>query len=85
LNTGHTRLPTLATGPPALEKRSFEHFDPYADDKLGPETHTRPSAFEQSREPQRNAIEGQIMQGAPAGPVPPGFSTGAYRDGNVVR
>ncbi|MBA3314644.1 MAG: hypothetical protein M3552_07700 [Planctomycetota bacterium] len=85
LSPATTRLPTLATGPPALERRSFEHFDPYADDKLGPETNTRPPSFENSREPQRKAIEGQFMQGAPAGPVPPGYTNGAYRDSDVVR
>jgi hypothetical protein len=85
LNPGTTRLPTLATGPPAAERRSFEHFDPYADDKLGPETNTRPPSFENNREPQRKAIEGQLMEGAPVAPVAPGFTTGAYRDSDVVR
>ncbi len=85
LSPATTRLPTLATGPPGLERRSFEHFDPYADDKLGPETNTRPPSFQDGREPQRKAIEGQFMQGAPAGPVPPGYTNGAYRDGDVVR
>ncbi len=80
-----TRLPTLATDHPAVERRSFEHFDPYADDKLGPETNTRPPSFENGREPQRKAIEGQLMRGAPAVPTAPGFTTGDYRDSDVVQ
>lgn len=85
LNPGTTRLPTLATGHPAVERRSFEHFDPYADDKLGPETNTRPPSFENGRDPQRKAIEGQLLQGAPVVPTAPGFTTGAYRDTDVVQ
>ena len=85
LNPGTTRLPSLATGPPALERRSFEHFDPYADDKLGPETNTRPPSFENAREPQRRAIEGQMLRGTPVVPTAPGFTTGAYRDDDVVQ
>lgn len=85
LNPGTTRLPTVAPAPNAVERRSLGHFDPFADRDLGPETDTRPREFLEARDPQRQSLEGRFLQGAPAGPVPPGYSTGAYRDADVVR
>lgn len=85
LNPATTRLPTLAPGHPAAERRSLSHYDPLPDQSLGPETDSRPPDFSRAREPQRRSLEGQLLPGAPAGPVPPGFSTGAYRDLEVVQ
>ncbi|HEX6987352.1 MAG TPA: hypothetical protein VF170_18385 [Planctomycetaceae bacterium] len=85
LNPATTRLPTLAPAPNAVERRSLGHFDPLPDRDLGPDTDSRPREFLEAREPQRQAQEGRLLQGAPAAPVAPGFSTGAYRDGDVVR
>ena len=85
-NPATTRLPTLAPAPNALERQSLGHFDPYPDPDLGPETDSRPQEFPQPREQERAALEGRLLRGAPpAGPTPPGFSSGAYRDGDVVR
>lgn len=85
LNPATTRLPTLAPGYPPAERRSLSHHDPLPDESLGPETDSRPPDFTRAREPQRRAIEGQFLQGAPAGPVPPGYPTGAYRDSDVIQ
>ena len=87
INPRTTELPTLRPSrPPAAERRSLERFDPFPDPTLGPETETRPESFQRGREPQRRAQENQHFQGAaPAGPVAPGYSSGAYRDGDVVR
>lgn len=85
VNPGRTQLPTVAPGPPAAERRSLERFDPYPDRTLGPETFTRPSEFRQGRAPQRQAAENRLLQGTPTPAAPPGYSTGAYRDPDVVR
>jgi hypothetical protein len=85
LNPATTRLPTLGMPPAAVERQSLGHFDPFPDPNLGPETGTRPPDFVEPRDPTRSAREGQLLRGAPAGPVAPGFSTGAYRDSDVVR
>ena len=69
----------------AAERRSLGHYDPLPDRNLGPDTDSRPREFIEARDPQRKAQEGQLLQGAPAGPMPSGYSTGAYRDGDVVR
>jgi hypothetical protein len=79
-----TRLPTLAPAPNAIERRSLGHYDPLPDPVLGPETESRPREFLRPREPQRQAREGQLLPGVPAGPVPPGYPTGAYRNNAVV-
>jgi hypothetical protein len=80
-----TRLPTLAPAPNAVERQSLGHFDPLADPDLGPDTESRPREFREPREQQRQALEGRLLRGAPAGPTAPGLSSGAYRDGDVVR
>ena len=85
LNPATTRLPTCGQAPPAVERQSLGHFDPFPDPNLGPDTDSRPPSFAQPREPQRQALEGQLLRGAPAGAVPPGYTNGAYRDGDVVR
>ncbi len=85
LNPATTRLPTLAPAPNGMERQSLGHFDPLPDPDLGPDTESRPNEFREPREQQRQAAEGRLLQGAPVGPVPPGFSSGAYRDGDVVR
>lgn len=85
LNPATTRLPTCAQSPQSIERRSLGHFDPFPDPDLGPETGSRPPDFTEPRDQTRAAREGQILRGAPAGPVAPGFSSGAYRDGDVVR
>lgn len=85
LNPATTRLPTCGLPPAPVERQSLGHFDPFPDPDRGPETFSRPPDFVQPRDPQRQAREGQLLRGAPAGPVAPGFSSGAYRDGDVVR
>ena len=85
LNPATTQLPTCMPAPNAVERRSLGHFDPLPDRNLGPDTDTRPREFLEARDPQRRAQEGQLLPGTPAGPAPPGFSTGAYPDGDVVR
>ena len=85
LNPVNTKLPTVAPAPNAVERRSLGHFDPLPDRDLGPETDSRPREFLEGREPQRQSLEGRFLGGAPAGTAPPGYSTGAYRDGDVVR
>ncbi len=84
-NPATTRLPTLAPSPLAAERRSLGHYDPLPDRNLGPDTDSRPREFLQARDPQRQSQEGRLLQGAPPGPVPPGYSSGAYRDHDVVR
>ena len=85
LNPQTTRLPTLMPAPNAVERRSLGHFDPLPDRNLGPDTNARPAEFIEGRNPQRQSLEGRYLQGTPAVPVPPGYSSGAYRDGDVVR
>ena len=84
INSRNTRLPSLVPAPNAIERRSLGHFDPLPDRNLGPETNTRPAEFIEGRDPQRQSLEGQYLEGAPAGPVAPGYPTGAHREGNVV-
>ncbi|MGC1275148.1 MAG: hypothetical protein WBC44_15700 [Planctomycetaceae bacterium] len=85
LNPATTRMPTCAPASVASERRSLGHYDPLPDRNLGPDTDSRPREFIEARDPQRQSQEGQLFQGAPAGPVPSGYSAGAYRDGDVVR
>ena len=85
LNPATTRLPTCGLPPASVERRSLGHFDPFPNPDLGPETFSRPPDFVQPRDPERQAREGQLLRGVPATPVPPGYSSGAYRDGDVVR
>ena len=87
LNPATTRLPTCAVGSPWAERQSLGHHDPLPDPDLGPDTNSRPRSFMEGRSQERQAIEGNLMPGAPVapGPVPPGFSSGAYRDRDVVR
>jgi hypothetical protein len=85
LNPATTRLPSCAPAPNAVERRSLGHYDPLPDRNLGPDTDSRPREFIEARDPQRQSQEGRLLQDAPAGPAPSGYSTGAYRDGDVVR
>ena len=85
LNPATTRLPTCAVGAPWAERQSMGHYDPLPDPNLGPETNSRPRAFREPRTQERQAVEGNLMPGPPAAPIAPGFSSGAYRDNNVVR
>lgn len=85
-NAGWTRMPTCAPSPHESERRSLGHYDPLPDRNLGPDTESRPREFIEARDPQRSSQEGQLFQGAPpVGPLPPGYSTGAYRDADVIR
>src|SRR5690606_38402353 len=45
VNPMNTRLPTVATPPPPVEKRSYDIHDPFPDEDLGPDTMTRPRGF----------------------------------------
>lgn len=85
LNPATTKLPTCRVQPLWAERQSLSHYDPLPDPNLGPETHTRPLWFQEGRTQTRQALEGRVVPTAPAGPSPPGFSNGAYRNSNVVR
>ena len=85
ITPANTRLPNLAVSTPPGERRSLEHYDPFADQALGPSTGTRPQSFTRGREPQRNSDEGRLLNGAPVGAATPaGYATGAYRESNEL-
>ena len=77
----NTRFPTFYRDPPEVERQSYERFDPFPDEELGPDTMTRPRSFIDQRDMPRRAAEGRMWQGAepqlgPAAPLPP--SAGEY-------
>lgn len=83
-NPAFTRLPTLQTGPPQIERRFYESHDPFPLKEPGPDTQTRPPGFfDQRSEPRR------LQQPPFPTPPPTGMSapppTSATRYGNVVR
>ncbi len=80
-----TRFPTCRIASPWAERQSLGHHDPLPDRSLGPDTDSRPREFLDGRTQTRQAIEGNLMPNAVPGPVPPGYSSGAYRDSEVVR
>ena len=84
-NPATTRLPTWRPGRPYVERQSLGHYDPLPAPDLGPETHTRPLSFQEGRSQTRQALEGNVVPTYPAGPTPPGYSNGAYRNTDVVR
>jgi|JI6StandDraft_1071083.scaffolds.fasta_scaffold401079_1 hypothetical protein len=45
-----THFPSLSFMPPEYERREAQIHDPYADNKIGPETFTRPLNFQQRPE-----------------------------------
>lgn len=79
INPYNTRLPTVATPPPPVEKRSYDIHDPFPDEQLGPETYTRPRGFDEPRAEPRKILEGRSLLG-----LPPGSSTGSFNYPNAV-
>ena len=79
-----TQLPSTFREPPEFERQSYERFDPYPDENLGPDTMTRPRGFVAPRTMPRKAIEGRMLQGTqqgPSAPMPsPPPSSGNYPD-----
>ena len=61
LNPMTTRLPTLGLPPEPVERTSLERFDPFADPDLGPDTESRPRAFQQNLDNQRRQFGTNVL------------------------
>ncbi|MBW3539998.1 MAG: hypothetical protein KY476_07005 [Planctomycetes bacterium] len=77
----NTRLPTFAPSDPAVERRLYQVHDPFPDQELGPETMTRPRAYEEERPQPRQIQEGRTFRdlAVPAGPSLPPLAPSSYR------
>jgi hypothetical protein len=71
LTPNNTRLPTLDTPPPPVEKRSYSIHDPFPDEELGPDTMTRPRGFNEPRAEPRKILESRALLGLDQAPLPP--------------
>jgi len=58
-----TRLPTLQTGPPQVEKRLYERHDPFPDRDMGPQMESRPRGFDLQRAQPRRSAEERTLRG----------------------
>ena len=83
----NTRLPTVESRHPELEKRSYERHDPFADRLKGPDTQTRPRGFDIQRTEPRRALEDRMLQGSPLENEPPAprLPRTGWRYPNVVQ
>jgi hypothetical protein len=59
------RLPTVVPRAPAVERRSFEFHDPYADERAGPAVGHRPRGFSEPRTKPRQDLDLRIKHLAP--------------------
>jgi hypothetical protein len=71
-----TRLPTVGINPPLAEKRAYERHDPFPNERIGPDTQTRPLGFVDPRTEDRKALEGRMLnalqpENASPFPTPP--------------
>lgn len=71
VNPMTTRLPTLATVDPRVEKRSFERHDPLPSKTAGPETFSRPRGFIEQRSEIRRTRENARLRGLNRDRIPP--------------
>lgn len=76
-----TRFLSCMPRPPEVERRSYDYHDPFADEKAGPATQSRPRAFQEPRSDTRKTFDLRFLQalhptgGNPVvvrGPVVPG-------------
>lgn len=58
----NTQMPTPYAGPPALETRRNEQFDPFARADLGPDTMSRPREYTDPRTNARQAQDAAMRQ-----------------------
>ena len=76
LGCQETRFLSCRARDPGVESRSFDVHDPFPDDKMGPETFSRPSTFQEPRTDDRKSFDIRNLQAA-RGIIP---STQAYWD-----
>jgi hypothetical protein len=63
VNPMNTSLPTFQPTPPRVEAARYRLHDPFADEDLGPDTATRPRAFQEQRAEPRRTLEGRSLLG----------------------
>ncbi len=90
LSTYTTRMPSLNLfnhQNPEIEKRSYEIHDPYPDESIGPETITRPRAFNIQRTEERKTFEQKAFgnNGIPHGTAAPRLPTSQYQYPDAIR
>ena len=64
LQTQETRFLSCVPRPSGVEARSYEIHDPFADESVGPETFTRPRAFQEPRSDTRKSSDLRFLQAA---------------------
>ncbi len=64
MQTQETRFLSCIPRPPAVEARSYDLHDPFADENAGPQTFTRPRAFTEPRKNTRKANDLRFLQSA---------------------
>jgi hypothetical protein len=64
LRTQDTRFLTCLPRPAAIEARAYDFHDPFADESIGPETFTRPRAFQEPRSDTRKSSDLRFLQAA---------------------
>lgn len=70
LGCQETRFLSCGTRDPRVESRSYDLHDPFPDESLGPETFTRPRAFQEPRTDERKTFDLRNLQ-ASRGVIPP--------------
>lgn len=86
INPFTTRLPTVATGPPEIERQLYQRHDPFPLSESGPGTQSRPRGFENPRPLPRRIEEERFLQGLvppPNGAMPVVPPAGARYPGSV--
>jgi hypothetical protein len=77
LGCQETRFLSCRTRDPRVEARSYDLHDPFPDESIGPETFSRPRAFEEPRTDERKTFELRNLQ-ASRGVISPAHA--AYWD-----
>ena len=62
LGCQETRFISCRTRDPGVEARSYDLHDPFPDESIGPETYSRPRAFEVPRTDERKAFDYRNLQ-----------------------